>query len=733
MAIVGALLLLRGEVMKSREASLRDLAEAAQGIRGDLGHAQRTLAEVNALEQGRARQWEMAADSLRRLEAVVAGSSTRGAAGENILARSLCQLPPDLLETNVAVGNKVVEYALRLPGGRYLPIDSKWTSVSALEALAGRPARGAARACSEQIARDLRVRIREIAKYLDPERTSASACWRCPTRSTARRRRRTATAIARACWSCPTRWPCPTCSRSTGWPLRFGCAVDTDQLAERLRAARRVLRALGERGRESRLSRSLVLLENARDALRDQLAGARRVDRRACSTTRRPSAGRGRGRARRRRRAIDAPPKLALVCTLRLPPGRRCSVMETLAILVAAGRGERMGAAARRPSWPSPAQTLLVRSARALRAAPVGRRHRRRRARRSRSTRRARCSTRRSPSCVRWWRAARGGRIPCEAGLDALPAGFDGIVLVHDAARPFVPAVVVEAVAAAAREHGAAIPAVPADGHHQGSARTHRVTGRSTATGSPRRRRRRRSAATCCRVPTTRRSRTASTVTDESMAVERLGWPVAVRGGLRAQPQDHDAGRPRVGRGVLAAGRASRDALSRRQRLRRAPPGRRARRCVLGGVTVPIRPRPRGTLRRRLRAARAVRRAPGRAGRGRHGPPLPERATRAGRAPTSLVFLDAVARILVRGGCGARERRRDGRRRRRRALAPHAEAMRTAIARALRDAGRVGLGQGEEHRRPGRVRPRRGHRRPSPPSCCVATDERARSRSLRRG
>src|SRR5262249_56261131 len=97
--------------------------------------ATRGVGEVKAIEQGRARQREQASDSLRRLEAVVAGSSTRGAAGENILARALAQLPADLLEVNVAFGSRIVEYALRLPGGRFLPIDSKWTSVGVLERL----------------------------------------------------------------------------------------------------------------------------------------------------------------------------------------------------------------------------------------------------------------------------------------------------------------------------------------------------------------------------------------------------------------------------------------------------------------------------------------------------------------------------------------------------------------------------------------------------------------------
>ncbi|ARU39948.1 2-C-methyl-D-erythritol 2,4-cyclodiphosphate synthase [Armatimonadetes bacterium Uphvl-Ar1] len=55
-----------------------------------------------------------------------------------------------------------------------------------------------------------------------------------------------------------------------------------------------------------------------------------------------------------------------------------------------------------------------------------------------------------------------GGETRAESvrrGLAAVPAGFE-IVLVHDAARPFVSAEVIERVVAVVREHGAAYPAV---------------------------------------------------------------------------------------------------------------------------------------------------------------------------------------------------------------------------------------------------------------------------------
>lgn len=275
LAVVAALLFLRHEVQRGREAAQRDLAETAQGIRGELGQAQRALAEVRALELGRVRQWEMAAESLRRLEAVIAGSASRGAAGENLLARSLCQLPPDLLETNLTVGNKVVEFALRLPGGRYLPIDSKWTGASALTDLAeASPAER--RRLGEQITRELRARVREVGKYLDPERTIGLGLLAVPDALYGASPEAHGEGHREGVLVVPYSLTLPFVLAVYRLALRFGCAVDTDQLESRLRALDEGLeRSAGEV--ESRLSRSLVLLENARDALRAELSGARRT------------------------------------------------------------------------------------------------------------------------------------------------------------------------------------------------------------------------------------------------------------------------------------------------------------------------------------------------------------------------------------------------------------------------------------------------------------------------
>jgi len=264
---------LRRDAQQGREASLRQLTDAAQGIRGEIGAAHKALAEVKALEQGRARQMEMAADTLKRLEAVVAGSSTRGAAGENILARALGQLPPDLLAANVAFGNKVVEYALRLPGGRFLPIDSKWTSVAPLERLADTADAVERRKLQDQVVREVRGRIRDMSKYLDPERTLSIALLAVPDAVYVSAPEVHGEGYREGVLVVPYSLAMPYVLALYRLTLRFGSSVDTDQLAARLRSVDECLRRLGDEV-EGRLSRGLVQIQNARDAMREEVLEA---------------------------------------------------------------------------------------------------------------------------------------------------------------------------------------------------------------------------------------------------------------------------------------------------------------------------------------------------------------------------------------------------------------------------------------------------------------------------
>ena len=184
---IGVVAALVWSLVRRADGQVRDVAELRSRLEAG-GHTQESqaaelrerLTQTQSVVEGlrsalTARQpvEDEARASLRRLESVIAGSSTRGAAGENILEETLRALPPEMLQRNVWVGGKVVELALRLPGGKLLPIDSKWVSSAALEQLA-EPGLDAPRRAqlTAQVEREVERRVREVSQYIDPATTS---------------------------------------------------------------------------------------------------------------------------------------------------------------------------------------------------------------------------------------------------------------------------------------------------------------------------------------------------------------------------------------------------------------------------------------------------------------------------------------------------------------------------------------------------------------------------------
>src|SRR5262245_28421790 len=133
--------------------------------------------------------------------------------------------------------------------------------------------------------------------------------------------------------------------------------------------------------------------------------------------------------------------------------------METLAVLVAAGRGERMGGGRPKAFLELAGQPMLVRAARALAACPAvdalvavvpaG------------EVEHARELLQALPKLRAVVAGGSRRQDSVLEGIKQAPDDFDGIVLVHDAARPLVEPQLVAAVAAKARELGAALPVLP--------------------------------------------------------------------------------------------------------------------------------------------------------------------------------------------------------------------------------------------------------------------------------
>src|SRR5580765_2015948 len=160
------------------QGAQRDLA--SEQLRQGLEGARRALEELRTHEQDRRATDGEQREVVRRLATVLAGGASKGRAGEFILREHLAELPPGMLVTDFRVNGKVVEFALLLPDGRRLPIDSKWSAVAELEALES--ARDAAErdACARAVERAVTARAKEVAQYLDPAVTAPVAVAAVP-------------------------------------------------------------------------------------------------------------------------------------------------------------------------------------------------------------------------------------------------------------------------------------------------------------------------------------------------------------------------------------------------------------------------------------------------------------------------------------------------------------------------------------------------------------------------
>jgi DNA recombination protein RmuC len=165
-----------GELRARFESGDRTQGLQAAELRERLSQTQSVVEGLRSAISARQPIEEEARASLRKLESIIAGSSSRGAAGERILEEALRHLPPEMLQRNVWVGGKVVELALRLPGGKLLPLDSKWVSTDALEQLAGTGLDAPRRAqLAAQVEREVERRVREVSQYIDPATTTTFA------------------------------------------------------------------------------------------------------------------------------------------------------------------------------------------------------------------------------------------------------------------------------------------------------------------------------------------------------------------------------------------------------------------------------------------------------------------------------------------------------------------------------------------------------------------------------
>lgn len=156
-------------------AEARKVTEALVNTTGvmqtELSRAREGLKEIQENAKARQELERRTAESIRRLETVIAGTQTKGGAGENILDVVFSKLPAEWQVRNFTVSNRPVEFALRLPNNLILPIDSKWAATNLLEQFVKSEDPVEQQALKKQIEDAVLKKAKEVRKYIDPNLT----------------------------------------------------------------------------------------------------------------------------------------------------------------------------------------------------------------------------------------------------------------------------------------------------------------------------------------------------------------------------------------------------------------------------------------------------------------------------------------------------------------------------------------------------------------------------------
>jgi DNA recombination protein RmuC len=155
--------------------ALGQLPQVQQSLQEQVASALRDLEAI----KGRQPQEEAAYGMLQRLSAVLLGSATAGAAGERVVAEALGALPPQWLVNDHRVAGKEVEFAVRLPDGLLLPIDSKVVAQSELDALDRTEDVAQRKSLENALRGKVLNKAREVTKYID-ERSAGFAIAALP-------------------------------------------------------------------------------------------------------------------------------------------------------------------------------------------------------------------------------------------------------------------------------------------------------------------------------------------------------------------------------------------------------------------------------------------------------------------------------------------------------------------------------------------------------------------------
>lgn len=274
-------LALRMELVRSLEVQAAHIQRLADGaatrdgqaerLRDELARASASLRELTVREQERERRQVEDSEAIRRLMVVMAGGGSKGRAGENVLHEQMAHLPGGMLETDFQIGGKTVEFALKLPDGRRLPIDAKWSADADLERFEAAEDEAELRDLRRRIDAEVEKRANEVAKYIDHTVTAPVAIAVVPDAAYAAVRRAPARAFEKGVVIVPMSTALPTALSLYALIQRYG---DAGEARTRLSQVSAVLKAMDD-VLEKKLVRAATMIANGTSEFRVHLGKAR--------------------------------------------------------------------------------------------------------------------------------------------------------------------------------------------------------------------------------------------------------------------------------------------------------------------------------------------------------------------------------------------------------------------------------------------------------------------------
>jgi DNA recombination protein RmuC len=106
--------------------------------------------------------------SVKNIESLFRGSKSKGAAGENILREIFKLFPPELIVFDYRVEGKPVEFGLKLPDGRIVPMDSKVVAVEEMSRLETEQNEDIRIRLIKKVELEVSKKVKEVSAYIHP-------------------------------------------------------------------------------------------------------------------------------------------------------------------------------------------------------------------------------------------------------------------------------------------------------------------------------------------------------------------------------------------------------------------------------------------------------------------------------------------------------------------------------------------------------------------------------------